>query len=56
MPAFVAAPDADNNGKLDLWATTPNSGRLRAFSNIAADGTAQVTAASEAFTGYQAIG
>ncbi|MFJ6686861.1 FG-GAP-like repeat-containing protein [Streptomyces werraensis] len=56
VPAFVAAPDDDNNGKLDLWATTPSSGRLRAFRGITASGPEQVTVASEAFTGYQVIG
>ncbi|WP_415923628.1 VCBS repeat-containing protein [Streptomyces sp. ME12-02E] len=56
VPAFVAPPDADNDGKLDMWATTPNSGRLRAFRGVSADGTQQVITASEAFTGYQAIG
>ncbi|MFI7296781.1 FG-GAP-like repeat-containing protein [Streptomyces sp. NPDC050121] len=56
VPTFTAAPDADNDGKLDLWAMTPNSGRIRAFRGITASGTEQVTVASEAFTGYQAIG
>ncbi|MGW4496776.1 VCBS repeat-containing protein [Streptomyces sp. NPDC004376] len=56
VPAFVAAPDADNDGKLDLWATTPDSGRLRAFCGLTATGAQQVTVASEAFVGYQAIG
>ncbi|MET9914306.1 VCBS repeat-containing protein [Streptomyces sp. NPDC006476] len=55
VPAFTAAPDADNDGKLDLWATTANSSRLRAFRGITASGTEQVTVASEAFTGYQTI-
>jgi hypothetical protein len=56
VPVFVAAPDADNDGKLDLWATTPNSGRLRAFRGMTVSGPEQVTVASEAFTGYQTIG
>ncbi|MDX3801308.1 VCBS repeat-containing protein [Streptomyces sp. AK04-3B] len=50
VPTFTAAPDADADGKLDLWATTPNSGRVRAFRGITASGTQQVTVASEAFT------
>ncbi|MFJ3707208.1 FG-GAP-like repeat-containing protein [Streptomyces sp. NPDC090053] len=56
VPTFAAAPDANNDGKLDLWATTPGSGRLRAFSGITASSTGQVTTASDAFTGYQTIG
>ncbi|MBB1254398.1 VCBS repeat-containing protein [Streptomyces sp. OF3] len=31
VPLFTAAPDADNNGKFDLWATTPGSGNMRIF-------------------------
>lgn len=56
VPTFVAAPDADNDGRLDLWATTPDSGRIRAFRGITDSGTEQVTVASKAFTGYQTIG
>ncbi|MET9060780.1 FG-GAP-like repeat-containing protein [Streptomyces antibioticus] len=56
VPTFTAAPDADNDGKLDLWATTPNSATLRAFRGITTSGTEQVTSASGAFGGYQAIG
>ncbi|WP_353945534.1 VCBS repeat-containing protein [Streptomyces sp. HUAS MG91] len=55
VPLFTAAPDADNNGKLDLWATTPNSGRLRLFHDLTATGMGPVIVASEEFTGYKAI-
>ncbi|MEU9664974.1 hypothetical protein AB0E25_05180 [Streptomyces bobili] len=55
MPAFTAAPDADNVGVLDLWATTPNSGRLRTF-HKPIDPNGPVTVGSEAFTDYQSIG
>ncbi|BDM71546.1 hypothetical protein HEK616_50330 [Streptomyces nigrescens] len=55
VPTFTAAPDANNNGKLDLWATTPNSGRLRAFLDLTSTGTGQVISASENFAGYQTI-
>ncbi|NGO72677.1 hypothetical protein G5C65_30870, partial [Streptomyces sp. SB3404] len=56
VPLFTAAPDADNNGKLDLWATTAGSGRLRFFANHTADGPEKVTAVSEAFAGYRSLG
>ncbi|MFM9704023.1 FG-GAP-like repeat-containing protein [Streptomyces galilaeus] len=55
VPAFTAAPDADNDGVLDLWATTPNSGRLRTFHKLI-DTNGPVTLGSEAFAGYQSIG
>ncbi|WP_156722278.1 FG-GAP-like repeat-containing protein [Streptomyces apocyni] len=56
VPLFTAAPDANNDGKFDLWATTADSGRLRFFPDYTADGHSPVTIASEAFTGYQSIG
>lgn len=55
VPMFVAAPDADNSGKFDLWATTPSTGRIRFFADYTAAGHSQVLVASEAFTGYQSI-
>ncbi|WP_258395306.1 MULTISPECIES: FG-GAP-like repeat-containing protein [unclassified Streptomyces] len=55
VPLFTAAPDADNNGKLDLWATTPSSGRLRLFHDMTATGMGPTIVASEEFTGYKAI-
>ncbi|MFJ6441995.1 VCBS repeat-containing protein [Streptomyces sp. NPDC091649] len=56
VPQFTAAPDANNNGKFDLWLTTANSGRLRFFADYTTAGQAEVTIASEALAGYQTIG
>ncbi len=55
VPQFTAAPDAQNNGKFDLWATTPNSGRLRFFADYTTAGHTAVLIASEELAGYQAI-
>ncbi|MFE9698075.1 VCBS repeat-containing protein [Streptomyces sp. NPDC006270] len=56
VPHFTAAPDANNNGKLDLWATTPGTGRVRFFADYTSSGHTALTVASEAFLGYQTIG
>ncbi|MFF6820012.1 hypothetical protein ACFY8V_18830 [Streptomyces californicus] len=56
VPRFTAAPDANNNGKFDLWATTPGSGRLRFFADYTAAGHTTVSGISDAFLGYQSIG
>ncbi|MFB7917373.1 FG-GAP-like repeat-containing protein [Streptomyces sp. NPDC056061] len=56
VPLLTAAPDANNNGKLDLWVTTPNSGRLRVFRDLSESNRSDVGVASEAFAGYQSIG
>ncbi|WP_206281774.1 VCBS repeat-containing protein [Streptomyces agglomeratus] len=56
VPMFTAAPDANSNGKFDLWATTPSSGRIRFFGDYTAAGHTTLTTASEAFLGYQSIG
>lgn len=55
VPYFTAAPDANNNGQFDIWATTPNSGRLRFFADQTENGHTEVTIASEAFEGYQSL-
>lgn len=56
VPMLTAAPDANNNDKLDLWTTTPNSGRLRFFADFTPDGPGAVTVASEQFANYQTLG
>ncbi|MEW2458596.1 FG-GAP repeat domain-containing protein [Streptomyces albus] len=56
VPLFTAAPDADNNGVLDLWATTTGSGRLRTFANHTADGPESIITASDDFAGYRSLG
>lgn len=56
VPRFTAAPDANNNGKFDLRATTPGNGRLRFFADCTAGGHTAVSGVSEAFLGYQSIG
>ncbi|MEV5851936.1 FG-GAP-like repeat-containing protein [Streptomyces anulatus] len=56
VPRFTAAPDANNNGKFDLWATTPGNGRLRFFADYTAAGHTTVSGVSDAFLGYQSIG
>ncbi|WP_432109813.1 FG-GAP repeat domain-containing protein [Streptomyces sp. AA1529] len=56
VPKFTAAPDADNNGKLDLWTTTPGNGQLRLFANHTADGPENITTISDAFAGYRSLG
>ncbi|MDX5573543.1 VCBS repeat-containing protein [Streptomyces sp. ID01-9D] len=56
VPQFVASPDANNNGKFDLWLTTANSGRLRFFADYTTAGQTEVTIASEDLVGYQSIG
>ncbi|MFJ4961087.1 hypothetical protein EES43_08205 [Streptomyces sp. ADI96-02] len=55
MPQFTAAPDAQNNGKFDLWATTHNSGRLRIFADYTTAGHTAVLIASKELADYQAI-
>ncbi|WP_329592558.1 VCBS repeat-containing protein [Streptomyces sp. NBC_01005] len=55
VPLFTAPPDANNNGKFDLWGTTPGTGRLRFFSDYTPSGYGPTSTASVAFTDYQAI-
>jgi hypothetical protein len=55
VPMFVAAPDGNNNGVMDLWATTPDTGRIRFFADYTASGHTAVTIATEALSGYQRI-
>ncbi|GHH55844.1 VCBS repeat-containing protein [Streptomyces candidus] len=55
VPQFTAAPDANNNGKFDLWATTPNSGELRFFADFTSALHTTLTTASNAFANYQTI-
>ncbi|MEU0087352.1 hypothetical protein [Streptomyces sp. NPDC006274] len=55
VPMFVAAPDGNNNGVMDLWATTPDTGRIRFFADNTASGHTAVTIATEALSGYRRI-
>ncbi|MFJ6935477.1 hypothetical protein [Streptomyces sp. NPDC101132] len=56
VPQFVAVPDLNNNGRFDLWLTTKGSGRIRYWADWTASGETSRMTASEAFSGYQAIG
>ncbi|WP_258038541.1 MULTISPECIES: FG-GAP-like repeat-containing protein [unclassified Streptomyces] len=55
-PLITAAPDADNNGVFDMWATTPGSGRLRYYADFTAQGPTDPVTASDSFAGYRSIG
>ncbi|MFE9255127.1 FG-GAP-like repeat-containing protein [Streptomyces sp. NPDC006879] len=56
VPQFVAAPDANNNGRFDLWLTTKGSGRIRFSADYTRSGETRRTTASDAFAGFETIG
>ncbi|MFD0686737.1 FG-GAP-like repeat-containing protein [Actinomadura fibrosa] len=58
VPLLTAAPDANNNGKFDLWATVPGSGNLRIFADFDRTTNSYTAArtASAAFAGYTSLG
>ncbi|MFJ6945302.1 VCBS repeat-containing protein [Streptomyces wuyuanensis] len=55
LPLLTAAPDANNNGKLDLWATD-TTGTVRFYGDYTTSGSTPWTTATTGFSSYQTIG
>ncbi|MEU0991777.1 VCBS repeat-containing protein [Streptomyces sp. NPDC005953] len=55
LPLLTASPDANNNGKPDLWATD-TTGTVRFYGDYTTSGSAPWTTAATGFNNYQSIG